>query len=102
MPAMAPTTIPVTPDPRFIEVIEKSAAIEGQKLLAAIPRECMKPSVARGFAGLAVSAALYVGAVIGIALLDQWYLIVPLVVIAGLGGWGMHCIGHDCGHGSFF
>jgi len=101
MPAMAQTTIPVTPDPRFIDVIEKSAAIEGQKLLAAISREYMKPSVARGFAGLAVSAALYAGAVIGIAVLDQWYLIVPLIFIAGLGGWGMHCIGHDCGHGSF-
>ena len=98
---MVQSTIPVTPDRRFVEFVEKSAAIEGRKLLAAIPREYMKPSVARGFAGLAVSAALYLGAVIGIGVLDQWYLIVPLILIAGLGGWGMHCIGHDCGHGSF-
>ena len=25
----------------------------------------------------------------------------PWSLIAGLGGWGLHCIGHDCGHGSF-
>src|SRR5690349_12449392 len=92
---MAQSTIPLTPDPRFTEFIEKSGAIEGQKLLAAIPREYMKPSVARGFAGLVISAALYVGAVIGIAVLDRWYLIVPLIFVAGLGGWGMHCVGHD-------
>ena len=35
------------------------------------------------------------------AVLDRWYLVAPLVLIAGLGGWGLHCIGHDCGHGSF-
>ena len=92
---------PTDPDPRFIEFIEKSSALEGAKLAAAIPREYMQPSVARGFAGLAVSSSLYIGALVGIATLDRWYLVAPLVVIAGLGGWGPHCIVHDCGHGSF-
>jgi acyl-lipid omega-6 desaturase (Delta-12 desaturase) len=93
--------IPTDPDPRFLEFIRKSNAIEGQKLAAAIPREYMQPSLIRGLVGLAVSLALYVGAVAGIAFVDTWYLMVPLVVLAGLGGWGLHCIGHDCGHGSF-
>ena len=98
---MPQSTTPADPDPRFLEFIEKSDAIAGEKLAAAIPREYMQPSVARGFAGLAVSWSLYIGAIVGIAVLDRWYLVVPLVVIAGLGGWGLHCIAHDCGHGSF-
>jgi acyl-lipid omega-6 desaturase (Delta-12 desaturase) len=98
---MAKTTIPTDPDQRFKEFIEKSDALEGQKITAAIPREYLQPSVARGFAGLVVSLAVYVGAIVAIAAVDQWYLIPPLLVVAGLGGWGLHCIAHECGHGSF-
>ncbi len=98
---MTSKTIPVEPDPRFLDFLEKSHAIEGEKLAAAIPREYMQPSVARGLAGFAMSAALYGAAVAGIAVADHWYLIGPLVLAAGLGGWGLHCVGHDCGHGSF-
>ena len=93
--------IPADPDPRWVEFIEKSNAIQGQKLAQAIPRDYMQPSVIRGLAGLAVSLALYAGAVAGIAYVDDWYLMVPLILLAGLGGWGMHVIGHDCGHGAF-
>jgi hypothetical protein len=53
--------------------------------------EYMQPSVARGFAGFAVSLSLYVAAIVGMAVLDRWYLVPPLVVGAGLGGWG-RCI----------
>jgi len=98
---MTQATAPVDPDPRFLEFLEKSQAIAGEKVAAAIPREYMQPSVARGFAGFAVSLTLYVAAIVGMAVLDRWYLVPPLVVGAGLGGWGLHCIGHDCGHGSF-
>jgi acyl-lipid omega-6 desaturase (Delta-12 desaturase) len=98
---MTRSTVPTDPDPRFLEFVEKSHTIEGEKLAAAIPREYMQPSVVRGFAGFAVSLSLYVGAVAGMMVLDRWYLVLPLVVVAGLGGWGLHCVGHDCGHGSF-
>jgi omega-6 fatty acid desaturase (delta-12 desaturase) len=98
---MTQAAAPVDPDPRFLEFLEKSQAIAGEKVAAAIPREYMQPSVARGFAGFVVSLSLYVSAIVGMAVLDRWYLVPPLVVIAGLGGWGLHCIGHDCGHGSF-
>ena len=93
--------IPTDPDPRFVAFMEKSNAIEGEKLAAAIPREYMQPSVIRGLAGLAVSLALYAGSLAGIAWVHNWYLAVPFILIAGLGGWGLHCIGHDCGHGAF-
>src|SRR5687768_2774084 len=98
---MAQSSAPTDPDPRYLEFIEKSNAIAGKKLAAAIPREYLQPSVARGFAGFAASLAVYAGAVVGMAMLDRWYLVPPLVLVAGLGGWGLHCIGHDCGHGSF-
>src|SRR5262245_49488120 len=94
-------TNPTDPDPRFVEFLEKSNAIAGERLAAAIPREYMQPSVKRGLAGLAVSGSLYAGAVAALAAVDQWYFLVPLVAVAGLGAFGMQCIGHDCGHGSF-
>jgi len=98
---MKPPAAPTDPDPRFVEFMAKSQAIEGERLAAAIPREYMQPSVARGLAGFAVSCALYIGAIIAMAMLDRWYVVVPLIAVAGLGGWGLHCVGHDCGHGSF-
>ncbi|BBX46472.1 fatty acid desaturase [Mycobacterium cookii] len=93
--------LPTNPDPGFVEFIRKSRALEGQKLTAVIPREYMQPSIIRGLASLAMSLTLYAGSLVGIACVDRWYLIVPLIGVAGLGGWGLHCIGHDCGHGSF-
>lgn len=98
---MTPSVVPTDPDPRFTEFLEKSHAIDGEKLVSAIPREYLQPSVARGLGGLAISFGLYAPAVVAIAVVDTWYLIPPLVVIAAIGGWGLHCIGHDCGHGSF-
>ena len=98
---MTRPTAPTDPDPRFVEFMRRARPSRVRRLAAAIPREYMQPSVARGLAGFAVSCTLYVGAVVAMAVLDRWYLVVPLVVVAGLGGWGLHCIGHDCGHGSF-
>ncbi|WP_242676669.1 fatty acid desaturase [Rhodococcus sp. ABRD24] len=79
----------------------KSDAISGEKLTAAIPRELMEPSLARGMMGFALSWALYIGSIVGMAVFHHWYVYPFLLVTAGLGGWGLHCIAHDCGHGSF-
>jgi omega-6 fatty acid desaturase (delta-12 desaturase) len=98
---MPQPVLPTDPDPRFKEFIQKSNALQGAKLTAAIPREYLQPSVARGFAGLAISLSVYVGAIAAAGAVDRWYLVAPLIVIAGLGGWGLHCIAHECGHGSF-
>lgn len=98
---MPQSATPTGPDPRFVEFLAKSGALEGTVVTTAIPREYLQPSPARGLAGLAISLSLYAGAIVAIAVVDRWYLVAPLVVIAGLGGWGLHCIGHDCGHGSF-
>ena len=65
------------PDPRFTEFIEKSNALDGAKLAAAIPKEYVQPSLARGILGLAASLSVYVGAIVAMAVLDRWYLVVP-------------------------
>jgi acyl-lipid omega-6 desaturase (Delta-12 desaturase) len=95
------TGIPTAPDQRFHEFLDRSRALEGVHLTESIPREYFTPRTARGVLGLSVSFLLYAGAIAGVALCPYWLFDVPLWVLAGLGGWGMHCIAHDCGHGSF-
>lgn len=48
-----------------------------------------------------MSLFLYTGAITGAAFSPSWLLDVPLWFVAGLGGWGLHRIAHDCGHGPF-
>jgi len=98
---MATHSIPSAPDPYFEEFLRKAEQIEGEQLASAIPNEYFKPRVARGLLGFAASWALYVGAIVGVAVAPHWLLWIPLWVVAGLGGWGLHCIAHDCGHQSF-
>lgn len=98
---MAAYDFPTAPDDNFAEFLRKSQQLEGERLAAAIPKEYFQPQVMRGLAGFAVSWALYLGALAGLLLSSNWLLYLPLWVIAGLGGWGLHCIAHECGHGSF-
>lgn len=92
---------PTAPDDNFVDFLRKSEQIEGERLAAAIPREYFQPRVWRGLLGFAVSWVVYVGAIVSIAFTPNWGLWIPLWIVAGLGGWGLHCIAHDCGHGSF-
>lgn len=98
MPAFS---YPTSPDKDFEDFLRKSELIKDERLAAAIPREYFTPRVWRGMLGFAVSWALYIGAIVGMAFSPYWVLDIPLLVVAGLGGWGLHCIAHDCGHGSF-
>ncbi|HEV3035601.1 MAG TPA: fatty acid desaturase [Solirubrobacteraceae bacterium] len=98
---MSVFNFPTAPDEHFAEFLRKSEQLEGETLARAIPRECFEPRVWRGLLGFAVSWVLYLSALAGIVLSPTWLLWIPLWVVAGLGGWGLHCIAHDCGHGSF-
>ena len=98
---MSAFSFPTAPGDRFGEFLRKSDQIKDERLAAAIPREYFTPRVRRGLLGFTVSWALYLGAIIAMAFAPHWLLYVPLLVVAGLGGWGLHCIAHDCGHGSF-
>ncbi|MBE1534286.1 fatty acid desaturase [Actinomadura algeriensis] len=98
---MSAFSFPTAPGDRFGEFLRKSDQIKDERLAAAIPREYFTPRVRRGLLGFGVSWALYLGAIVAMAFAPHWLLYVPLLVVAGLGGWGLHCIAHDCGHGSF-
>jgi omega-6 fatty acid desaturase (delta-12 desaturase) len=95
------STFPTAPSQTYEEFLRKSEELEGEALAAAIPKECFRPNVKRGLLGFGVSWALYLGALAGVLATSSWLLWIPLWIVAGLGGWGLHCIAHDCGHGSF-
>ncbi|MBP2321592.1 omega-6 fatty acid desaturase (delta-12 desaturase) [Kibdelosporangium banguiense] len=89
------------PNPALAEFLEKSRSLEGKLLTDSIPKEYFDPRVGRGLLGFLLSAGVYGGSVAGVLLAPHWALWIPLWITAGLGGWGLHCIAHDCGHGSF-
>jgi omega-6 fatty acid desaturase (delta-12 desaturase) len=98
---MSPSPAPTSPGVALQELLRRSEAIRDERLARAIPRECFERRTGRGLLGLAASAALYAGAIAGVVTAPHWLLYPPLWVLAGLGGWGLHCIAHDCGHNSF-
>jgi omega-6 fatty acid desaturase (delta-12 desaturase) len=98
---MAAYSFPSSPGKQFEDFLRKSDQIKDARLAGAIPREHFAPRVRRGLLGFAASWTLYIGAIVAMAFSPSWLLDPPLLVVAGLGGWGLHCIGHDCGHGSF-
>ena len=92
---------PTAPGETFQDFLRKSRSIEGERLQSAIPKDLLEPRAGRGLLGFAVSWALYLGAVVALASTGIWALYPVFWLVAGLGGWGLHCIAHDCGHGSF-
>lgn len=101
MPSKVRKSLPLSPGPEFSEFLRKSKVLEGVRLAEVIPKSYFKPQVWRGLLGFFISYGLYIGAIIGVAYIPIWWLSIPLYVISGLGGWGLHCIAHDCGHNSF-
>lgn len=87
-------------DARLQRLAEQMAVIEEQSLSAAIPRELHEVRLARGLLGFFVSYALWGSCVWAVSVAPPAFYL-PLWLLAGLGGWGLHCIAHDCGHGSF-
>lgn len=98
---MAAHHFPTAPGAEFRQFLEKSEAIRDARLSRAVPQECFARNVWRGLLGFVVSCALYIGGIVGVAVSPHWLLWPPLWLLAGLGGWGLHCIAHDCGHNSF-
>jgi omega-6 fatty acid desaturase (delta-12 desaturase) len=98
MPAVS---FPTVPSPDFVAVKSKVRALDGVRLTDAIPKSYYEPRLVRGLLGFVVSYSLYIGAIVGVAYAPHWLLYIPLWLLAGLGGWGLHCIAHDCGHQSF-
>lgn len=98
---MTAYNIPAKADERYREYIERIDQLKEVNIGKAIPKELFRKNTARSMAGFLVSYALYLGSIAGIYFAPHWGFIIPLLMMAGLGGWGLHCIAHDCGHGSF-
>ena len=78
--------------------LERARSLADRKLSEAIPRDCFVQRPWRGLLGFLLSYGLWGGAIYGLSIAPHALLYLPLWIVAGLGGWGLHCIAHDCGH----
>src|SRR4051794_16533705 len=92
---------PAYQDANYRDVLRMMEEVESRKLSTAIPKSFYEPRLARSLVGFFSSYALYALAVCALAVAPHWIFWPLLWMAAGLGGWGLHCIAHDCGHGSF-
>jgi len=79
---------------------------EGDNSLASIramiPRSCFERSNKHGYFYSARDIVIYVALLAAIAVVDQWWLLVPLELLAGLVVSGLFVLGHDAAHGALF
>jgi len=67
---------------------------------AIIPERCYQRSAGRAARAVAQAWLLYALPLVGLVLVHQWWLVVPLWALAGLGIAGLFVIGHDASHGA--
>ena len=79
---------------------------EGDRSLASIraviPRSCFERSNRLGFLHVARDLVIYAMVMVAIVMVDQWWLLVPLELVAGLIVSGLFVLGHDAAHGALF
>ncbi|WP_428242206.1 alpha/beta fold hydrolase [Gynuella sp.] len=93
--------IPTKESVEFRQLIDNMKKLDGVKLADAIPKDLYQPRLWRGMLSFATNYILYFSALVAIAYAPHWSLYLPLFLVAGLGGWGLFCVAHDCGHHSF-
>jgi omega-6 fatty acid desaturase (delta-12 desaturase) len=79
--------------------------IEARTLLDVIkiiPDDCYRNPTATGLAYTARTFAIYIAIVAGILSTDTWWLLTPLILLAGILVSGLFVIGHDASHGALF
>jgi omega-6 fatty acid desaturase (delta-12 desaturase) len=82
-------------------LLERARALETFRAADVIPKECYRTELWRGLLGFFASYTLWALGLSIVAFAPHWSLWIPAWLLSGLGGWGLHCIAHDCGHGSF-
>lgn len=97
---MATLQIPEQITPKFQRLIDDTKSLENIRLGDAIPKELYQPRVWRGMLSFFTGYVVYISALIAISQ-AHWSLYLPLWLLAGLGGWGLFTVAHDCGHNSF-
>lgn len=97
---MATLQMPEQMTAKFQRLMDDTRKLDGVRLADAIPKELYQPRTWRGMLSFFTGYAVYLGALVAIAH-AHWSLYLPLWLLAGLGGWGLFCVAHDCGHNSF-
>ena len=69
---------------------------------AAIPDACYVRSTPRGLAYLARDVLFYALVMGALVVTDAWWLVLPLIVLAGLVVSALFILGHDAAHGALF
>ncbi len=70
-------------------------------VIDAVPASCRERSTARALGLVARAVALYALVVAALVVVDTWWLLVPLWLVAGWAVSGLFILGHDAAHGSF-
>jgi omega-6 fatty acid desaturase (delta-12 desaturase) len=86
---------------RMSALLTRARELDGIRIADAIPKQCYERNLARGLLGFFASYALWGAGLYLVSIAPHWTLWLPAWLLAGLGGWGLHCIAHDCGHSSF-
>ena len=94
-------SLPAHADDKYKKYVERIEQLENVRMIDAIPKELFVKNTTYSVVGFLASYGLYFGSIVGLAFSPHWLFSVLLLISAGLGGWGLHCIAHDCGHGSF-
>ena len=67
---------------------------------AVIPARCYERPVGRALVALLQAGVLHVAVLVGLAVTNTWWLLVPLWLLAGLAVSGLFVLGHDASHGA--
>ncbi len=67
-------------------------------VIKTVPDRCRERSTSRGLGLVARDVTFYAVTVISLVLVDRWYLVIPLWLLAGLAVAGMFVLGHDAAH----
>lgn len=93
--------LPTYADEKFRQYVERIESLKNEPIGKAIPKSLYKKNIYKSMTGFIISYLLYLGSIAGIVYSPHWIVSILLLIPAGLGGWGLHCIAHDCGHSSF-
>jgi len=97
---MSQANIPIYADDNYKQLVSRIEDLKDERLGKAIPKELYKKNTFKSLVGFFASYALYLGSIVAIAFSPHWTVTIVCLIAAGLGAWGLHCIAHDCGHGS--
>jgi len=67
---------------------------------AIVPESCYRRSAGRAAVALGQATVLYALPVVGLVLVDAWWAVIGLWLLAGFGIAGLFVLGHDASHGA--